>query len=303
MRVFVTGATGFIGSAVVEELLGAGHEVTGLARSEKAAAAVRDLGAAPHRGDLADPASYRRAAAAHDAVIHTAFDYAADSVERDRTACATLLAAAADAAAPRRVVYTSGCWVLGDTGDTPAAETASTAGAAELVRWRPAHEKLVLGADGADVRTSVVRPGMVYGGHGGLTAEIFRSAAEDGAAVIVGDGGNRWSMVHRDDLARLYRAIVESGAHGIFHGVDGNPMETRAIGRDASLAAGGDGSVRLVPVEEARGSLGPVADALVLDQVLAAPRSIELGWKAECSSFRDCAARAFAEWREASARR
>lgn len=303
MRIFVTGATGFIGSAIVHELVTAGHEVTGLVRSEQSATMLRGLGAAPHRGDIADAASYRTEAAAHDAMIHAAFDYAADSVEHDRTACATLLAAAADAAAPRQIVYTSGCWVVGETGDTPAAENASTAGAADLVRWRPAHESMILGADSGEVRTVVLRPGMVYGGHGSLTGEIFRSAAEDGAAKIVGTGSNRWSMVHREDLARLYRAIIETGARGVFHGVDGNAMETSAIGRAASLAAGGDGSVRLVPVEEARGALGPVADALVLDQVLAAPRSIELGWKAECTSFGDCAARAFAEWREAAAGR
>ncbi len=131
-------------------------------------------------------------------------DYEAETVAADHAAVETLLDAARQAR-EGTLVYTSGCWVLGNTGDVPADERAPTANAAELVAWRPAHERKVLDAAGDRLATAVIRPGIVYGGRGGILAGMFESAVEGGAAEFIGDGDNRWSLVHREDLAELYR--------------------------------------------------------------------------------------------------
>jgi nucleoside-diphosphate-sugar epimerase len=136
---------------------------------------------------------------------------------------------------------------------------------------------------------------MVYGGSGSVTAQLFLSAEEEGASVYVGDGENRWSMVHREDLARLYRMIVEARAPGVFHGVDDHPVRLREAARAASMAAGAAGATRRLPLEEARASMGPMADALVMDQWLVARRAADLGWAPERASFVEEAAAAYEE--------
>lgn len=300
MRVFVTGATGYIGSAVVGALARAGHDVTGLVHSPGSADVARELGADPVIGAVEDPDTYQDRAAEADALVHLAFDFGAP-VETDRAAIETLLDAARGARGERVVVYTSGCWVVGDTGDTPADEDAEL-DPPEIVAWRPDHERHVLGASGDDgVVTAVVRPGMVYGGTGGIVTGLSESADRTGAAEFVGSGENRWSLVHREDLAEAYREIVERGAEGVFHVVDASPVRVIDAARAASEAAGAGGEVRSIPLERARESLGPMADALVLDQVLSAQRVRDLGWRPERASFLDAAGGAYREYRAGSA--
>lgn len=306
MRVFITGGTGFIGSAVTQELVGSGHRVSALHRSAASGERLARQGADPVPGDLHEPAEWEEAAARHEALIHCAYDYSADGVRADASAIRTLRRAAVRGDGST-FIYTSGCWVLGDTGEEPADEQASTDRPAEVVSWRPAHERLAMegreekdGAAERDVSAAVIRPGMVYGGNGGLTRKLFESAEEDGASAYVGDGQNHWSLVHRRDLARLYRMVAESGARGIFHGVDGHPVTVLAAARAASEAAGAGGAVRSIPVERARESLGKVADALCLNQRMMASRSAELGWRPEQRSFLDGAEQAYRElemWR------
>lgn len=297
MRVFITGGTGYVGSAIVRALVQAGHRVTGLVRSPEKEAALRGLGATPVRGDLKEPSTYVDVAAAHEAAIHAAFEYGDRGTDVDRMAVETLLAAARAGAGPRSVVYTSGVWVLGNTGERPVDEDASTARAAPVVVWRPRHERLVLDAGSDQLATAVIRPGMVYGGKGGLVSRFFASAVEEGAAVFVGRGANRWSLVHRDDLAHLYRLVLEKRARGVFHGVDGAPVAVAHVARAASQAVGKSGATRGIPLEEARRRMGPMADALCLDQVVATRRSAEFGWKPKYVSFPDSARAAFDEWR------
>lgn len=303
MCVFVTGGTGYIGRAVVGELTGAGYEVTVLLRSPEKEGLVSDLGARSHPGDMTSPETYRSEAAEHDALLHLAFQYGPETTEADRTAVRTLLESAREGRA-RLVVYTSGCWVLGETRDGPAAEDAPVDRPASVVEWRPAHERQVLeaavgGPGSGYLATAVIRPGMVYGGEGALTGRLFETAVEDGAAEYVGDGENRWSLVHLDDLARLYRLVVEREAAGVFHGVDGTPMRVAEVAAAASRAAGAGGEARGVPVAQAREKLGPVADALCLDQVLEGRRARALGWRPERPSFREGAEAAYREWRQA----
>lgn len=298
MKIFITGGTGYIGRAVVRELVEQGHNVSGLVRSESSADLLSSLGGKPVPGNLADPSSYLKQARKSEGAIHLAADYSRDTAAVDRTALEALLTAA-DGDGPDVVVYTSGCWVLGDTGDEPADENAPTEGAADAVAWRPPHEGRVLGAASQNLATAVVRPGMVYGGGEGIVNDFFVSAMEDGAAAYVGDGENRWSLVHRDDLAVLYRLLVENGARGVFHATDGESPGVRELAEAASEAAGAGGEVRRVALEDARKEMGPVADAICLDQVIVSPRSRKLGWEPEHPPFLEHTDEIFAEFQAA----
>jgi nucleoside-diphosphate-sugar epimerase len=302
MRVFLTGASGYIGSAVTRELVRAGHEVTGMHHSPESAERVRALGAVPLRGDLAKPETYAEAAAHHDVLVHLAMDDDSPA-QTDAAAVDTLIEAArSHMMRDAHLVYTSGCWVLGETGDGPADEGAPIDRPAAVVAWRPAHEERVLAqtGEGAGLTPTVVRPGMVYGGRRGLVMPMFAQAAEEGAARHIGDGSNRWSLVHREDLAALYRRIVDRRAAGIFHGVDGHPMRVIDAARAASETAGAGGRTRGVSLEEARGTLGPAADAMILDQALVSRRGAELGWKPAHRSFVEGAGVAWREYRLSS---
>lgn len=297
MKVFVTGPTGHVGSAVVADLADAGHRVTGLLRSPGQTDRLADeLGGRPAYGDVTVPASYRSLAQDYDALVHVAFQRAGDTVGADRTAVDTLLDAARLGDRPRLVVYTSGCWVLGET-DRLADESVPVDDPADVVSWRPRHERIALDAGGDAFATAVVRPGLVYGGAGSLTGRLFARAEEDGAAAHPCDGDQHWSFVHREDLGRLYRRVVEEQASGVFHGVDGRPVTARRAAAAASDAAGAGGATRAVPLPEARQELGGVADALCLDQRLAAPRSRALGWEPDRPSFPQAAEEAYGEWK------
>lgn len=295
MRVFVTGATGYIGSAVVRELTAAGHSVTGLTRLAERASYIRDLGGQALVGDLGQPESYAAEASAHDALIHVAVAESSARKAVDRMALETLLEAARTGGAGM-LIYTSGCFVLGETGSTPAAEDASIAGAPEYTAWRPPHEVRILEAATPELATAVIRPGMVYGGKDGAFADMFATAERDGAAEFIGDGANRWSPVYRGDVARLYRLVAESAGRGIFHCAEGS-ARVGELAMAASRAAGAGGATKRVRVERARKDLGGLADALTMDQVMAWPRSRALGWEPEHAPFIESAESVYREWK------
>jgi nucleoside-diphosphate-sugar epimerase len=165
------------------------------------------------------------------------------------------------------------------------------------VAWRPAHERRVLEAATDRVSTAVIRPGIVFGERRGLVVPWFDSAVREGRTAFVGSGDQRWAFVHREDLAELYRLVVERRARGVFHGVDGASPTVAEAAAAASRAAGKGGAVRAIPVEEARKSMGPMADALAADQVIVSARAAEVGWAPRHPPFVKDAERAFAEWR------
>ncbi|HEX2249758.1 MAG TPA: NAD-dependent epimerase/dehydratase family protein, partial [Gemmatimonadales bacterium] len=195
MKVFLTGATGYIGSAVAERLRAAGHEVTGLARSEASSAKLRSAGVRAVRGDFSDPASVAAAARATDGVISTATTY---DPAIDGPAIDAMLDALAGSNKP--LIYTSGIWSHGDTAGRVVDET-SPPNPAALVAWRQAVEERVLNAVQRGLRAVVIRPAIVYGRGGGIPAGFVEAARKDGAARYVGNGDNRWPFVHVDDLA------------------------------------------------------------------------------------------------------
>jgi nucleoside-diphosphate-sugar epimerase len=277
MDVLLTGATGYIGSAVADALQVAGHQVIGLARSVPAANRLEALGIRSYRGDLAQPESIAQAARDAGGVIHTASTGNADAPEIDRRAVEAILTALEGTQKP--FVYTSGVWVLGNTGDQVADEESPLA-PTPLAAWRTAVEEQVLTAAQRGVRSVVIRPAIVYGRGGGLVAMLVRSAREHGAARYIGTGENRWPLVHVDDLANLYRLALERGPAGsLFIAASGPAIRLREIAEAASLAAGVGGRTQAWPIEEARQELGPLADALALDQqVTGAKATRVLGW-------------------------
>jgi nucleoside-diphosphate-sugar epimerase len=299
MRVFVTGASGYVGGAVSRAFAAAGHAVTGLVRGAEKAARVEGWGVTPLIGDLREPESWVEHAAAHDTLVHVAIQPGPDKLAVDRLAVDTLLDAARRGGA-ESLIYTSVMFVLGDTGDAGADETASTHAPAPSAAGRPEHERRVL--DGADARlaTAVIRPGMVYGGRGGSVSQAFATATRDGATTVVGDGRNRWPLVHLDDVGTLYVRVAEARARGVFHAVDGIPLTVEEIARAASRAAGREGAITYLPVESARAFLGPFADSLALDQVIHAPRGLELGWRPRRPSFVTWADEVYREWLDAA---
>jgi nucleoside-diphosphate-sugar epimerase len=298
MQVFVTGGTGYIGSAVVSELVKATHQVTGLARSEEKASVLEDLGATPVRGDLRDVASFKDLAAEHDTTIHIGFERSPAGYAADRAVMEGLLSVASAASGTRHVIYTSGLWVLGPSSQVPVDEDASTDQPVPLVAWRPPHERLVLNAATDSMTTSVIRPGMVYGGDGGILESFFTSADKGEPVVHVGDGNNRFCFVHREDLAELYRLVVEKRASGIFHGIDNAFIKIADAARAVSQAAGKGSVVQSQPLEEARGEMGLFADALCTDQAVVARRSRELGWQPLHPPFTESARAAYQEWKD-----
>jgi nucleoside-diphosphate-sugar epimerase len=291
VRIFLTGATGYVGSAVAAALVRAGHSVTALIRAPGKERALLQLGVSTVRGDLDEPASYERIAALHDTIVHAGFEDA----DTDLIALETLIGAARTDEG-RHLIYTSGAWVLGDTHGTAAYENTPVRAPARVVSWRGEHEQLVLLSADEGVTPCVVRPGLVYGGKGGLVSRYFSSAAEEGAAAFIGDGRNHLSLVYREDLAQLYRLVVEKRGWGIFHGVDGMPLRVVEVARAASEVAGAGGATRSIPPAQARATLGAVADALCLDQQVGTRRAGELGWKPRYESFHEGAPSAFAEW-------
>jgi len=222
MRVFVTGATGFIGSAIVQELLGAGHRVLGLARSEAGAKAVAAAGAEVHRGSLEDLDSLKSGAAAVDGVIHTAFihdftDFAANA-QKDQAAIEAMAAALAGSNKP--LIVSSGC--LGIRTEEDAAPHA----------FPRKSEAAALAAVAHGVRGVVIRlaPSVHGDGDHGFVPALIKSARERGQASYVAEGQNQWPAVHRLDAAVLYRLALEKGVAGArYHGAADEGIPTRRI--------------------------------------------------------------------------
>ena len=283
MNIFLTGATGYIGSAVADALKKAGHSVTGLARSDEAAGKLHLKGVASHRGDLTSPASLAAAASALDGVIHTG---TTNDGHVDQAAIRVMLDALNGSGKP--FVYTSGVWVLGDTGDHIADESAPLNPTA-LVAWRPAVERMVLESAQKGVRAIVIRPALVYGHGGGIPADLVKSARENGAARYVGHGENHWPVIDVDDLADLYLRAVERAAPGtLLNAGDSSAHRVKEIAEAASEGAGKDGSTAAWPLDEARKTLGAYADALALDQRISSAKAISLlGWKPRAAGILD----------------
>ncbi len=280
MRVFVTGATGFIGQPLVRELVAAGHQVLGLARSEKSSALLASLGAEVHLGSLDDPASLAQGASLCDAVVHLAFihdfsDYAG--------ACATdqaAISAMGDALKGRRgaLVITSGTLMMPP--GRLAHEDDATDTTSPFTSLRAASEKVALGLAQHGVRVCVVRLPPTNHGEGdqGFVASLVATAKEKGVAAYVGDGENRWPATHRLDTATVFRLALEKGEAGaVFHAVAEEGVKLKDVVAEIGKSLG-------VPVvskttQEASEHFGFLGMVVPVDNPASSAKTREqLGW-------------------------
>ncbi len=264
MKVFITGATGYIGGAVAAAAARAGHDVIALAHTDSALQSLRARGWHAVAGDLRDGEGLERRARQSDAVIHAANTGGPDAAEVDTAATRSFLRALGHTG--KSFVYTSGVWVLGagrsdeDTRPDPAA----------LIAWRaPLEAEIVTAAPG--IRSVVVRPGIVFGRGGGIPGMIAR-----GEVPVIGTGAQRWPLVHVDDLADLYVRALHAAPGTILHGV-----ATTVTMREMALLSRHDQSgIETKSVDDARAALGAFADALALDQDVDSTRTrIVMQWR------------------------
>jgi nucleoside-diphosphate-sugar epimerase len=300
MRIFLTGATGQVGSAALDALLRGRHHVTALVRTPQKAEHISQGSATAIVGDLSVPPTYAAAVEESDAIVHCAMETGKTATQVDRLAIDVFVDAArqrARAGLSTVLVYTSGVWVLGDT-TAPAAEDAPLHPPA-LVAWRPEHEQLVLAAADATLRTVVVRPGIVYGGPRGIVGDLLK-AALNGLVRVVGEGSNHWPCVYDRDLADLYlRLVNDRTASGLFHANDEADETVTEIVDAIAGHSRNPADVRHVPLKEARAKLGAYADALALDQIVRSPRARAIGWTPSLRSVAGNVARLLEEVRAA----
>lgn len=277
MKVLVTGATGYVGGAVGRALQADGREIVGAVRSRESSSALEARGWQSVSADLADPASLAAACARADAVIHTAAAPGAERATLDLAAVSAMLDALEGTGRP--FIYTSGTWVLGDTGDSVATEKWPCR-PLPANAWQVEVEELVLAAPGRKIPSAVIRPATIHGEGGGSLAGFLAQVDRRGSVRVVGSGHQIWSTVHIEDVADLYaRALRGIEAGGVFHAASGCAYPVRDLALAASIAARSDAEVVDWPIEEARARLGGIADALGMTQRVESTRSrTVLGW-------------------------
>lgn len=279
MRVFVTGATGFIGSAIVEDLLRSGHQVLGLARSDAGAQAVAAAGAEVLRGHLEDLESLRRGAAAADAVLHTAFihDFSKfqENCEIDRRA--VLAMGEALTGTNKFFLITSGVAMAAAALGAPATEEDAPMSSAAVMRAATEVAMEAIGRQG--VRTAIMRLPQVHDTvKQGLVSYAIEVARAKGVVAYVGEGSNRWSAAHRDDVAPLYRLAMEKGEGGVrYHAVAEEGIPARAIAE--AVGRGLKLPVVSISPEEAPAHFGWLAHFMQWDMPASSAQTrARLGW-------------------------
>jgi nucleoside-diphosphate-sugar epimerase len=274
MKVLVTGGSGYLGQATIRALRAHGHQPVAVVRSDAAAQRVESLGAVAVRGGLTDAAVLRGAAEDADAAIHLAQERGPDTATVDLAAATAIQ----DGLGSRPYVHTGGAWVYGNT--IGAVDETAPQSPPPITAWRADNEKRVLARAADGGHPVLVMPGVVYGYGGGLIGEFLGKPASEGSAHYIGDGENRWAMVHVDDVAELYVAALSAPAGGVYAGVDDTQSPTmRQIAEAVSVAAGRPGTATSITIDQARHEFGPLADAFALDQRMSAARARrELHW-------------------------
>jgi nucleoside-diphosphate-sugar epimerase len=281
-RVFVTGASGYLGSAIAARLVRAGHEVWGLTRSEEKARSLAAAGIQPVIGDLASAGDFHGPLKNADVAVHVAAD-SKDAAITDQHALAAIRHAAQDGRV-RRVLYTSGHWVYGDTNGQVVDETTALA-PLPLVAWRAAHEDVVLDLTEFEVDAMVMRVSNVYGETRGILGGYFAEGRDHRTVTCPGDGSQFWGMVHRDDVAEAYALALEHGRRGERYIVcDESQLTAKQILEAIAHATGAE--LKLWDKESVLKTLGPYGEALLTSQKCTALKARrDLGWVPRHSNF------------------
>lgn len=282
-RIFVTGATGYIGSVVAARLARKGHRVFGLTRSAENAKALAAAGVTPVVGDLGVPGEWNGVLQNCDAAVHAAFDGENGAADVDLAALEALRHAALDGRV-RRVLYTSGIWVHGHGAEGMADELTPLAPLA-VVQWRAAHEEIALDLGAHEVAVVILRPGMVYGEQRGILGGWFAEANDAHTVTYPGDGSQHWSLVHRDDVAEGYALALEHPAAGErFLLADDSRHTVKELAEAVALAT----QSKLVswPADALVGEHGAYGEALLNDLCVSTAKARrELGWVPRHTSF------------------
>ena len=281
MKVFLTGATGYVGTALVKNLTGAGHSVLGMARSDESAEKLRSKGIEVHLGELSDPVSLVEGAKRADAVIHTAFPQMGPGTDFEELArmMTAAVAAMVDSlkGTEKTFILTSGAGGYGPQAGTDPLDESTPI----IAPTHVSNEQIVLGATSEGVRSIVIRPTIAYG-HGGSFPVMswFGVSREMGGGVYVDDGDELISTVYVDDLADLYRLALEKAKSGeAYNAADGSVVTTREVAEVISEAAGLGGKTVSIPLEQAEkaGFIGRLIGHNMVVSIEKAKR--ELGWK------------------------
>lgn len=286
MRIFVTGASGYIGYAVARAFRDKGHTVFGLVRSEQDEHLLSLNEIWPVKGSLDQPESYRAILEEVEVAVHCAFDYSSNKgVEYDAKTIDTILAVFSRDSLPRSFIYTSGVWVYGSQKHKMVDESMPLH-PLEIAKWRPAHEEKVLKATAPHLRTVVIRPGHVYGGVGGLM-NLMLTSTQNGEVLIVGDGANYWPLIHLQDLAHAYVSAVEKElTHVTLNVVDDSTPTLREIAEAIARAAQLEGKIKSISREEGEKLFGPLVQGLTVDLTASNSRIKRLlGWQIHHAPF------------------
>jgi len=286
MKVFITGGTGYLGSVLVEHLLGAGHEISGLGRSKASRHTLAQAGVTPVAGSLDDTRVLYDAAANADAVIHAAVDYAMseESTATELAAVAALTKGAGAAGTGKPALFTSTGLVYGFEPNKDVTEDAALPEiSAQPVKAQA--ERIVLDADA--ITPIVFRAGLIFGrGGSGLVTGLIRSALDNGAATYIDDGSNSWVPIHVDDLAALYTSAIARPTAGVFNAVGEVPFTFRALAEAIGKLTGTPAVS--IPLAVAETTLGPATRVLTTSSRLVATKAREtFGWAPSTRSLPD----------------
>ncbi|WP_300014272.1 NAD-dependent epimerase/dehydratase family protein [uncultured Roseobacter sp.] len=285
VRVFITGATGTIGTAILRKLVADGHDVTALTRSQSARQSVMAAGATPYAGDLRVPEDWARHAVTHEAIIHTATTFDKDMAEVDGRLVAALLEKVKKVRQRPRLLYTGGCWLYGDTSETSADED-HPFNPVPAFAWMVQHARQLLASP--DFSTAVIHPALVYHAAGGVL-ESFMSAATCGQPIeIWGTLDARWPLIHRQDLADVYGALlVRCDLIGHFNAVAEEGVPVQQIADFIAHYSGSEHPHFVVPMDALITRHGAAALGPTLKQGMTAQKLQRLlGWTPKQLDYR-----------------
>jgi nucleoside-diphosphate-sugar epimerase len=274
-KIFITGASGYLGREISARLVRAGHEVFGLTRDSGRATELNRAGVKAIVGEIGKPESFIGALKNCDVAVHAAYANEG-AAQLDRLALEAFADASEDGRL-RKLVYTSGLWVHGDTGDTTVDESTPLA-PHDVVMWRAAHEEIAMDLAQNEVTVIVFRPSIVYGGSRGIIGDMFRRAKERSAVRVPGTGEQAWCMVHVRDVAEAYALGIEHAASGDrFLLTDGSTQTALEVGEAIARVTGT--KVELWPAEEVLARLGDYGKAMLgSTRVSSMKARRDLGW-------------------------